>query len=215
MANTQQLAALLNEYVRQMGIDPRLVTIASSITPWDPIYVLSGAELKSLNLDNSSAAISGASANWSVQPAGNGAIATATQAQDGAGRMASLGIMCIQSRPNTVIVRLAVQDDNVDWTSAISSSGLSPQSFNFEIDGTYGELKSDRLISPIERMGNGVLFDLAITQDELGRIMSAKSVRIAAFVNMASQRWTGPLGGTFSMMGAPAAISLALKNCLN
>ena len=99
MANTQQLAALLNEYVRQMGVDPRLVTIASNITPWETIYVLSRAEAESLNLDNSSAPANPTSSNWNVQPIGNGAIAITTQTQDGAGRIASLGIMCVRSQP--------------------------------------------------------------------------------------------------------------------
>jgi hypothetical protein len=215
MANMQRLAALLNEYVKEMGIDPKLVTIASSITPWTPIYVLSSAELKSFNLDNSSAPKGGTSANWSVQPAGNGAMATTMQSQDGAGRMAALGIMCLQSLPNMIIVQLAVRDDNRDWAQAFSSSGLSPQHFVFKIDGTYGELGSSRLIGPVARTGNGVSLDLAVTKDELGKIMWAQSVEIAAFVNMASQRWTGELGGTFSMTGAPAVIGLALKNCVS
>lgn len=33
VANMQHLAAMLNEYVRGMGIDPRLVSMASEITP--------------------------------------------------------------------------------------------------------------------------------------------------------------------------------------
>lgn len=36
VANMQHLAAMLNEYVRGMGIDPRLVSMASEITPWNP-----------------------------------------------------------------------------------------------------------------------------------------------------------------------------------
>jgi hypothetical protein len=215
VANMQRLAALLNEYVRQMGVDPRLVTIASNITPWEPIYLLSGAELKFLNLDNTSAPASDASINWSVQPAGNGAIAITLQPQNGAGRIASLGIMCLQSLPDMIVVHLAVRDDTKDWAEAIKSLHLLPQYFLFEINGNYGELDSNRLMSPVKRSGNGVSLDLAITKDELLKIIRAESLEIDAFVSMASERWIGELGGRFSMAGAPAVINLALKNCLS
>jgi hypothetical protein len=114
VANMQRLEALLNEYVRRMGIDPRLVTIASSITPWDPIYLLSAAELTSLNLDNNSAPSNNASAVWSVEPFQNGAVATTSQPQNGAGRLASLGIMCLNSTADAFIVKLAVSDETKD-----------------------------------------------------------------------------------------------------
>jgi hypothetical protein len=83
MANMQRTAALLNEYVRQMGVDPRLVSIASAITPWQSIYLLSSAKIASLNLDTNSSASVNTNSDWSVQPSGNGAIALTTQAQDG------------------------------------------------------------------------------------------------------------------------------------
>ena len=47
------------------------------------------------------------------------------------------------------------------------------------------------------------------------RAMTATLFKIAAFVNMASLRSTGQLGGTFKMAGSPAVIGLAFKNCVS
>jgi hypothetical protein len=168
MANMQRLAAL-----------PKLVTIASAITPWEPVHLLSSAELKSLNLDNSSAPSSGTPAVWSVQPAGDGAMAITTQTQDGTGRTASLGIMCLQSMPNMIIARLAVKDDTKDWAQVFSSLDLSPQDFTFQIDGKYKSLDAKRLVSPVKRSGNGAMLTLAVLKDELGSMMKAKSVELS------------------------------------
>lgn len=213
VANMQKLAALLNEYVRRMGVDPRLVTIASTITPWEPIYLLSSAEMNSLNLDNESTPSNEASAGWMVQPLGNGAMAATQQTQDGAGRVASLGIMCLQPTPGKIIVRLTVRDDTKDWGHAFGLD-LLPLGFIFAIDGKFDELNGNRLVSPVRVMSNGATFAVAISNDELGRMISAKSVDMAASLPEATSRWTGRLGGTFSMAGAPDVIGLALKNCV-
>lgn len=210
MANTQQLTALLNEYVRRMGIDPRLISIASGITPWEPIYLVGSAELVSLNLDNIS--LSSGDASWSVQPAGNGAIAITRQQQNGAGRVASFGIMCFQSRPSAPILLLDVVDDTVNW-SLFNSSDLMPQNFVFQLDGQFAQLPSDRLVDSLKLSAHGISLMLSISENELQKIMLARSVEIAAFANMATQRATGELGGTFSMTNARAVIGLALKNC--
>jgi hypothetical protein len=45
-------------------------------------------------------------------------------------------------------------------------------------------------------------------------MLNAKTVEIAGFVNMAAQSRTGELGGTFSMVGTPDVVALALKNCV-
>ena len=213
VANMQRLAALLNEYVRRMGVDPRLVTIASGITPWDPIYLLSSAELKSLNLDNTSPVDTGASADWHVQPTADGAMAITTQSQDGAGRAASLRIMCFQANPHTIVVELSVTDETRDWAAAFKA-GLSPQNFAFDLDGKYESLNATRLVGPVRLSKGGVTLALVISEDELGRMLKAKSLDIAGFVHMASLRWVGELGGTFSMAGAPSVVRLALKNCI-
>ena len=200
-----------------MGVDFRLVTLASAITPWEPIYLLSSEELRSLNLDNMYAPNSDSSSNWSVQPVGDGAMAVTTQMQDGTGRTASFGIMCRQSLPNIFIVQLVVKDDTKDWAyifSSFSSDELRPQSFDFDIDGQFRKFAANRLIMPVKRAGNGASLVLAITKDELLKIIGAKSLGITGFANMASQSRTGTLGGTFSMAGAAAVIGLALKNCV-
>jgi hypothetical protein len=214
VANMQRLAALLNEYVREMGVDPRVVTIASGITPWGPIYILSKAEVESLNLDNSSAPSDEGSADWRVQPTGNGAMAVTTQTQDGAGRVASLGIMCLQSTRKSVLVQLAVRDDTKDWAQVFKMKP-SPQSFEFELDGKDTELNAERLVSPVTRSGNGAVLTFAITMDELRRMMNARSIDLNGFTDMATQSWSGELGGRFSMAGSPAVIGLALRNCVS
>jgi hypothetical protein len=215
MANMQRLVASLNEYVRRMGVDPRLVTLASAITPWEPIYLLSSAELQSLNLDNTSAPKSDSSSNWSVQPAGDGAMAVTTQMQDGTGRMASLGVMCHQSLPKMFIVKLFVSDDTKDWGYIFGSVDLDVQMFELSSDDEVSTLHHGRLIMPVKRAGNGASLGLIITNDEFQKMMRAKTVSISGFTNMASQSWTGPLGGTFSMAGAAAVVGLALKNCVS
>ena len=67
---------------------------------------------------------------------------------------------------NMIIARLAVHDDTKDWAKAING-GLSPQSFDFEINGNYGTLDRSRLIGTVIRSGNGIMFDVAMTKDEL------------------------------------------------
>ncbi len=67
---------------------------------------------------------------------------------------------------------------------------------------------------PVKRADNGAALVLAITKEELAKIIQAKSVNIAGFESMASEGSTGTLGGTFSMVGAAPVISLALKNCV-
>jgi hypothetical protein len=218
VANMQRLTAVLNEYAREMGIDTRMVSIASAITPWDPIYLLSSSELQSLNLDNQRPPRdSAASADWHVQPAGDGAVAVTTQAQDGAGRTASLGIMSFQGLPEMFVVELTVSDKTKDWQGwwrfwSKSEGGLAPQDFTFDLDGEYGHLDSKRLIYPVTLMDQGVRLALVITREELNRMINAKSVDIDGFECMASERWVGELGGTFSMVGAADVVALALKN---
>jgi hypothetical protein len=214
VANMQRLAALLNEYVRQMGVDPRLVTIASAITPWEPIYLLSSTEVKSLNLDNSSSPNRPTSADWRVQPVGSGAMATTEQTQDGAGRVASLGIMCLQSNPSMIIIRLAVRDDTTDWDHAFTLD-LSVSRFIFALDGNFEFLTGNRVVVPLSRSGNGAMLALAITRDELGRMVRARTVEIAGSEPQVYLGWTGELGGKFSMIGSPDVIALALKNCVS
>jgi hypothetical protein len=218
VANMQRLAAQLNEYVRQMGIDPRLVTIASSITPWDPIYLLSAAELKNLNLDNSSAPSNSTSAVWNVEPFQDGAVAITRQPQDGAGRRASLGIMCSHSTTDAFIVTLAVSDDTQDWSDVVSILNSTDDSLFhflfFAIDGDNTEyLDGNRFFGRFERAGNGLSLTFAISKQELKLVMKAKSVEVAASVVHMVERAVGELGGTFSMAGAPAVLDLALKNC--
>jgi hypothetical protein len=216
LANMQHLAAILNEYVRGMGVDPRLVSMASAITPWEPIHLLSSAELTSLNLDNSSTPANELSADWRVQPIGDGAMAITTQAQDSAGRLASLAIMCLRSMPDAVVVRLSVRDDTTDWRSLFASPNLSPPHFTFALDGVYGRLDSQRLASPVEQLGNGVTFAFLITKEELARMMGARSVELdGAASSFIYREIGGPLGGTFSMLGSPPVIDLALKNCVS
>jgi hypothetical protein len=148
-----------------------------------------------------------------VEPFEDGAMAITTQLQDGAGRQASLGIMCVRSTADAFIVRLAVRDDTKDWNDALLGGDLSPQDFDFDPDGAHASLDGNRLVGRVERVGNGASLTFAISKQELDLMMTAKSVELAGFVSMASESWTGELGGTFSMVGAPAFVGLAFKNC--
>jgi hypothetical protein len=49
----QLLAGLLLEYVMRMGVDARLISLASSVPPWEDMKWLSGQELLDLKIDNS------------------------------------------------------------------------------------------------------------------------------------------------------------------
>lgn len=49
----QLLAGLLLEYVIRMGIDPKLIAIASSVPPWGEMKWLTDQELTELKIDNS------------------------------------------------------------------------------------------------------------------------------------------------------------------
>ena len=214
MANMQRLTAVLNEYVRQMGVDQRLVTIASSITPWEPIYLLSKEELNALNLDNTSPTDTQSPANWRVLPVGNGAMAYVEARQNGAGRIASLGLICVEGIQPIIIARLEVYDQTIDWNTA-DKNGLELQYFNFEPDGNNQSLNIDRLIDPVEVSSHGVLLGLTITDDELEQMLKAKSLEIDGFDSMFVLRSVGPLGGTFPMTGASDVVRLAFKNCIS
>src|ERR1019366_11650 len=154
-----------------------------------------------------------ASADWSVQPVGNGAMAITVQKQDGAGHVTSLAIMCRQSMPNEIIVQLGVKD-NKGWADDVSSLELSPQDFKFAVEGNYDdEFYGKRVVSPVTRSGNGATMALAISKEDLDRMMKAKAVRVRWSIDHADLGLTGELGGTFFMMAAPAVIDLSLKNC--
>jgi hypothetical protein len=217
VANMQRLAATLNEYVRSMGVDPRLISMASAITPWDPIYRLSKAELGGLNLDTSPGqAESNGPANWQVQPAGNGAMAITNEMQDGTGRTASLAIMCRRSQPRGVILRLWVQDKSVDWSSVFSNlNDPTPQYYDVDLDGTTYKVDSQREATPIQPFGDGASLAFFVTHNELATIMKAKTATLNGFTSMAVQRVSGPFGGRFSMTGSSPVIRLALKNCVD
>ncbi len=215
MSNMQRLLSVLAEYVHEMGVDTRLVTMASTITPWQPIYVLSERELTILNLDNSQPPAQQAGGNWSVRPAGNGAMAVTTQVQDGAGRVAILALSCATRVPNIVFASILLQDKNQPWTEAFEKLQFKVQDITFNIDGQYTSLEAARLVDPIERHGDGVTFKLALTKAELQRMILARTVELSAFVDMVTIRFVGDLGGTFSMAGAADTISLALRNCPN
>ena len=214
-ANMQKLTAVLNEYVREMGVDPRLVSMASKITPWDPIYRLNKTELESLNLDTTPTK-TGGSANWQVQPAGNGAMAITNQMQDGAGRTATLAIMCSRYQKQAVIIKLLVQDKSVDWAAIFSHPfDKTPQNYDFELDGRYLTLDSRRQVSPIEQTGDGASLAFLATSNELAALMKARTARLGGFTNMSIERVSGPFGGTFSMTGSSPVVQLALKNCVD
>jgi hypothetical protein len=52
----QLLSGLLLEYVIRMGIDPKLVTLASTVPPWEDMRWLTTEELRDLRIDNSETA---------------------------------------------------------------------------------------------------------------------------------------------------------------
>ena len=177
--------------------------------------MLSSAQLKSLNLDNTSAPTSENLADWRVQPAGNGAMAISAQTQDGTGPVASLAIMCLRSMPNWIVVRLSVRDHNKDSSRGFNSHDLSPQYFEFQVDEEYHKLDRQQLVSPVGRLGNGAMLGFAVADEELERMVAANTVELARFTSRAVESWTGKLGGTFAMTGSQAVIALALRNCMS
>ena len=49
----QLLTGLLLEFVIRMGVDPRLVSVASSVAPWEEMKWLNASEITDLKIDNS------------------------------------------------------------------------------------------------------------------------------------------------------------------
>jgi hypothetical protein len=63
----QLLAGLLLEFVIRMGVDPRLVSLASSVAPWEEMKWLNASEMIDLKIDNSEISFT----PLSIEPFGN------------------------------------------------------------------------------------------------------------------------------------------------
>jgi hypothetical protein len=72
-SEAQRLQSLLVEYVREMEVDPGLVTLASSAPPWGPMRYLSADERSTYRVDSAGAA----AGEWSLHPAGDGRLLAA------------------------------------------------------------------------------------------------------------------------------------------
>lgn len=213
MANMQELGGLLNEYVDGMGVDRSLVSVASSITPWEPILLLSHDEAHRFNLDTNLPPTDLQNSDWRVMPNSSGSIAVNTQLQNGAGRKATFGLMCVEGTPNLTVVMLSVEDKNINWDLG-PSENRTGFDFDLTIDGVPSSLPKNRLFVPYTHSESGADIGFLITDTELGKIMDAKVISAGAFFNMVTLRAIGSLGGTFNMTGSRDVIDLALKNCV-
>jgi hypothetical protein len=77
-SSTQSVVALLQAYAAEMGVNPAILTLASSTSPQDMTW-LDAQVMEKFNLLTSRKYRS--MANWSLQPSGSQLVATATQDQ--------------------------------------------------------------------------------------------------------------------------------------
>jgi hypothetical protein len=209
----QQLISVLTEYVRAMGVSTQLVTLASTITPWEPIYLLSETELAALNLDNSRPPASATADAWRVEPYGTGAAAISIQRQDGAGRIAVLSLACSRQTPELILARIVVRDSTRDW-AVINGISVGQNDLELRVDGQSHYLAKERLADGPYIIESSITFDITLTRAELMAMINADSIEISLFQGMFLYRAVGVLGGTFSMEGAAEKIALALRNCV-
>jgi len=215
LAIMQQTAATLSEYVREMGVDGQLVTKASMITPWEPIYILSRAELKAWNVDNSPTSKKNSAAEWTVEPFGDGAMAVITQLQDGAGRTASLAIMCTTTMPDAIIARFWIQDDTRDWSGFFRTYEQKSESVTILTGSNSIIVDIEKTLGSIRKFEKGAEVSFVLSDAQVANMVRAQNIQVSVHLGGFAWRQIGGLDGTFSMSKAMETIKLARKNCVN
>lgn len=214
-SDAQIITAALYEYVREMGVDVTMVSIASSVADADQLHLFDQQELDVLTINTNKP--SDTREHWRIEPMGNGVAAIVTQVQDSSGKVASLSIACGELDREGATIFFAFRDDDIDW-SFVNRSWRFPLPMATEIrlkdKGQWLTATGSINDVPVSVTADGTIyFSLAMTKDSASSIYDAELIEVSAFHSMALMRTTGPIEGVFGTKTASQAISLALKNC--
>jgi hypothetical protein len=96
MSTSQLLTGLLVNYVVEMGVDPRLVSVASLTAPGVAIKPLDKVQLEELNIVTDRPIIG---ADWILYPVGSGLVTKTTQIQDDTKSVINYRFFCSMQKP--------------------------------------------------------------------------------------------------------------------
>lgn len=97
MSTSQLLTGLLVSYVVEMGVDPRLVTVASLTGPGENIKLFNRNQLEALNIVTDRPIVS---SEWNLRPVKKGLIAEIVQIQDDTKSILKYYLFCPSHKPN-------------------------------------------------------------------------------------------------------------------
>ncbi len=169
----QRLQALLFDYVKEMDVDPGLVTLASSVPPWTPMRYLSAEEITKYHV-NSAQQPTGYG-QWSLEPDDHGGlVAGITLTQHG--EAFKLIVFCDQQMGTALLL----EDYNPYLKEHISDIKKSMQGGVITVNPknyivSFEKIKISVLPSPDDP---AVLFAFKTDSDQLSKIWDGSSITL-------------------------------------
>jgi hypothetical protein len=207
-AGLQKLSASLTSYAREMGVDPQLVEMASQITPWEPIKILTGRELADFHVVTTSPP----RAKWSIEVIRSDAIATVDENINGTDSL-TISIYCASDNRRPTLY-VATHRNNFHWNKQ-SEISLNDRyelgKDTFIIDNRNVSDVAGRFSKITVEDKTTASFKLILARREVAAILAGRTLKISAW----EPKFNGfDLGGKVSLQGAAAIIPYVLKNCV-
>ncbi|TQV84352.1 hypothetical protein [Aliikangiella coralliicola] len=223
ISSTQLVAAVILDYVISMGIDPKLVAIASKIPPNIPIRELNEKELHELQIDNSTPLAS----PWRLEPVENGIVAENQQKQSFFGKkhqVITAQVFCKKGDPLPVYFlrikeKLSPTLLKLDW---IKNHSIRQQTFidvKIHIDETFNINSEDfPVVSNLIENSKTLTFEILLNRKLVERLINNTAQFF--YVSSNSAHFTWPVLRAYFPLeeratGTANKIKFAVNQCHN
>jgi hypothetical protein len=195
LSGSQEVSGTLVSYVAKMGVDPRLVSIASSASP-ENVHFLTAQELAVFKITVDDDAFG----PWEIKPFGSGVVAISETPDHGKAAM----LVCAQDGAPRLVIADKVFGDGKDLQDAVS--GLTG------VDALGLKLPG-RNASVVKGDDGAPLLEISLTGLDLRKTFSAQDLGVDVG-NYAPHAVWGWLGYTFNTQNAAESFRVALRNCI-
>lgn len=222
VSSTQFVSAILLEYVMRMGVNPRLVTLASQTPPNMPIRLLNSKELYELQVDNS-IPLPGV---WRIEPKKEGVIALIEQTQMFFGRrnqVISAEVFCKKGNKRKPILlireKLSASVLTLDWIREPQKRQELFEHVTVSINGSFNtEDQHLRVLSTsLERTsksGMMLVSEIALSEKVIKQLIDPNSHFF--FIRSTGPNFTWPvLSGRFPLDNESAGAAKMIAFALN
>ncbi|MCE5233907.1 MAG: hypothetical protein ABFC67_15210 [Mizugakiibacter sp.] len=222
MSSSQVIVAMLYAYTSMMGVDPKIIGFASTVSP-DAILWLGKSELSALNVDTSKPA----AGKWSLMPSshGDGLAAFLDQRQPDTIVNAHIEIMCFKDPGSVLIYVEAPVDVKRNITDSIKSISISQPLISHPMPGLQNLLKNLEERSVVVHtfkakvVNSKLRIIFAVRGDELWSYMN-RNGWFSVDVDLPRYMWSSVLPSGVSSYRFPAMNDSSIRrllerNCIN